>query len=201
VTDTGVRLPTADGGEITADMDFAEDAWAVAVLCHPHPAYGGDRHNIVVDTFFRRLPSAGISVLRFDFRSDDLAAAQADVTAALDRAFADDQPLWLVGYSFGGDVALSAGDSRVAGWIAVAPPFRFGSGDGDGDAASPTAASDERPVLLLAADHDQFNPPDRMREEASTWRNTTVEAIAGADHFMAGATARVVDATLAWLPH
>lgn len=185
----GLRLATADGGEIVADLSVAEPATAAVVLCHPHPAYGGDRHNIVVDTLFRRFPAAGVTALRFDFRSDDLAQAQADVVAAIDHlAAAGAPPLWLVGYSFGGDVALSVGDERVAGWIAVAPPLRFAA-----------ASVDDRPALLLAAEHDQFNLPDRMREEASTWSNTTVEAIAGADHFMAGATARVADAALAWL--
>lgn len=185
---------------IATDLSVADVPWAAAVLCHPHPAYGGDRHNIVVDTLFRRLPAAGITALRFDFRSDDLVEAQADVAAAIDHLATEGVPLplplWLIGYSFGGDVALSVGDERVAGWIAVAPPLRFAAAAGGGPLA---ASTDDRPTLLLAAEHDQFNPPDRMREEASTWSNTMVEAVAGADHFMASATARVVDAALAWL--
>jgi alpha/beta superfamily hydrolase len=130
VSGNSLRLATNDGGEIVADVAEAGEARASAVLCHPHPAYGGDRHNIVVDTLFRRLPEAGIAALRFDFRSDDLESAQADVAAAIAHVAGGDQPLWLIGYSFGGDVALSVGDERIAGWVAVAPPLRFGGGGG-----------------------------------------------------------------------
>ena len=102
------------------------------------------------------------------------------------------QPTWLVGYSFGADIALSVDDARVAGWAAVAPPLRFGAG--------PVAATgDPRPVLLVAAAHDQFHPPDQLRAATAEWPAATVVEVPGADHFLAGATTRVADAVLAWL--
>lgn len=138
-----IRLRTSDGVELDADLVVAAQAWAGAVVCHPHPAYGGDRHNTVVDRIFRTLATAGMTVLRFDFRrtGDGSSGEQQDVLAGVQevaRHLEPAQPLWLVGYSFGADIALSVGDERVAGWVAVAPPLRFGP-------PPRTAAGDPRP--------------------------------------------------------
>jgi alpha/beta superfamily hydrolase len=189
-----VRLRGGDGavGDLVGDLVVADDAWAGAVVCHPHPAYGGDRHNAVVDRIFRTLAGAGMTVLRFDFRpgteQEDIGACVEQVAGHVGPA----RPLWLVGYSFGADMALAVGDERVAGWVAVAPPLHFGGpprpGDGDG-----------RPVLVLAAEHDQFNPPDRLVGVAAAWPDATVTVVRDADHFLAGAAGRVADAVLAWL--
>jgi uncharacterized protein len=192
-----VRLRTTDGAELDGDLVVAAGAWAGAVVCHPHPAYGGDRHNLVVGSIFRMLAGAGVTVLRFDFRdgSDGASGEQLDVAAGLGEVaghLEPGRPLWLVGYSFGADIALSVGDEQVAGWVAVAPPLRFGS--------TPQAADgDPRPVLVLAAEHDQFSPPERLREATATWPDATVTAVPGADHFLVGASTRAADTVLAWL--
>jgi uncharacterized protein len=204
-----VQLFAADGGPLEADVATVARPWAGAVVCHPHPAYGGDRYNHVVDRIFHTLADAGVATARFDFRLGGGAPGtgpteQADVVAALDLV-ADivgpagtagtagpGVPLWLVGYSFGADIALSVGDERVAGWAAVAPPLRFG-------APARPAEGDDRPVLVIAAEHDQFNPPDRLREATAAWPNATVTVAPTADHFLAGAAATVADAVLAWM--
>jgi alpha/beta superfamily hydrolase len=193
-----IRLRTSDGIDLAADLAVAADVWAGAVVCHPHPDYGGDRHNSVVDRLFHTLAGAGVSNVRFDFRPAGAggrgAGEQHDVVAALDRLVDDlapGLPLWLVGYSFGADIALSVDDERVAGWVAVAPPLSFGS---------PRAATgDPRPVLVVAADHDQFNPPAGLREVAATWPDATVTVVPGADHFLVGASVPVAETVLAWL--
>jgi uncharacterized protein len=189
-----IRLRGDDGVEVEGDLHVADEPWAGAVVCHPHPAYGGDRHNVVVDRIFRNLAEAGLTVLRFDFR-DTGSDEQRDVLAAVDevvRHLEQGQPLWLVGYSFGADIALSVGHERVAGWAAVAPPLRFGG------PACP-AGGDRRPVLILAARHDQFIPPDQLREVAASWPDATVTVVEGTDHFLAGAANRVAEAVLDWL--
>jgi len=186
-----VWLPTADGGWVAGDLVAAPDAWAAAVVCHPHPAYGGDRHNVVVDRIFRTLAAAGVTVLRFDFRHDGSDERQ-DVLAAIDRIASPDVPLVLVGYSFGADIALSVDDDRVLGWVAVAPPLRFGSTPRPAD-------GDRRRALVLAAEHDQFNPPADLRAATASWPTATVEVVGGADHFLAGAADRVAQAVLTWL--
>jgi alpha/beta superfamily hydrolase len=197
-----VQLWTADDGAVEADLAPADRPWAGAVVCHPHPAYGGDRYNHVVDRIFHTLAAAGVTVARFDFRlgdgdGDSYESERLDVLAALDlvagsAGVGPDVPLWLVGYSFGADIALSVGDERVAGWAAVAPPLRFGS-------RPRPAEGDDRPVLVVAAEHDQFNPPDRLRDATATWPNATVTVAPMADHFLAGAAGTVADEILAWL--
>ena len=125
-----IRLATGDAGEVVADLVVSDQPWAGAVVCHPHPAYGGDRHNLVVDRIFHTLATAGTTVVRFDFRGDGGGATEhLDVLAGMNAVaehLGPERPLWLVGYSFGADVALSVGDDRVAGWAAVAPPSAAG---------------------------------------------------------------------------
>lgn len=196
-----LRLRAGDGLELDADLWLADRPWAGAVVCHPHPAYGGDRHNMVVDHVFRTLRGAGASVLRFDFRPSvgaggavgpgerlDVAAALDEVAAHLDPGV----PLWLVGYSFGADIALSVGDERIAGWVAIAPPLRFG-------APARPAEGDPRPVLVLAPEHDRFNPPDQARLATADWPDATFAVVPGADHFLAGAAATVATSVLTWV--
>jgi alpha/beta superfamily hydrolase len=191
-----VRFPAADGGDLIGDLAEPAGARAGAVVCHPHPAYGGDRHNAVVDRVFHALAAAGIASLRFDFRGggehagDDLRGA---IELMAEPAEGAARPLWLVGYSFGADVALATDDGRVAGWAAIAPPLRFGDGP------PRPAEGDPRPALVLAAEHDQFNPPDRVRDATKTWPTVDVDVIPMADHFLAGATGTVADKVVAWL--
>ena len=62
-----ITLRTGDGLSLAADLALPPGApRAAAVLCHPHPAYGGDRYNVVVDALFRALPPAGVASLRLD---------------------------------------------------------------------------------------------------------------------------------------
>ena len=197
-----MSLLTADGHTLVGDMRVPAGAAAGAVVCHPHPAYGGDRHNTVVDALFRTLSSAGVATLRFDFRplgartaTGEGVAERADVVAALHRLAIEvdaSVPLFLVGYSFGADVALAVGDERHAGWATVAPPFRFSGparpGLGDG-----------RPVLVMTPEHDQFAPPYWVGQATRTWPDVTIEPVPMADHSLAGATSQVAQTVTAWV--
>ena len=188
-----ISLTAADGTVLAADLALPAAPRAAAVLCHPHPAYGGDRHNIVVDALFRALPAAQIAALRFDFRGAG-GDVQDDVLGALDHLAGDvpDVPLWLVGYSFGADVALGVDDPRAAGWVAVAPPLRFGG--------TPTPArGDPRPALVLVPEHDAYSPPERTLAATAGWPAVTVEVVPMADHFLAGAAGNVAATVTSWL--
>jgi alpha/beta superfamily hydrolase len=183
-----ISVEALDGVRLDADLARPPAPRAAAVLCHPHPLYGGDRHNAVIDTVFRHLLSLDVAVLRFDFRGaggsggehDEGVAERLDVAAAADALVAvTDAPLWLVGYSFGASVALDVAHPRAEGWVGIAPPFT----------ATPTtrvAAGDHRPKQLLVAQHDQFSPPDRLRPAVDGWANTTIEVVPSADHFLSG---------------
>jgi hypothetical protein len=194
-----VSPATADGVTLAGDLAVPPSPRAAAVLCHPHPAYGGDRHNPVVDALFRALPGAGMAALRFDFRPGSGSAQagggeRADVVAALDLLATEvpGVPLWLAGYSFGADVALAVDDPRHAGWVAVAPPLRFGG-------PPAPAGGDRRPVLVLVPEHDRYSPPERARAATAGWPVATVEVVPGADHFLAGSAGRAAAAAVAWL--
>jgi alpha/beta superfamily hydrolase len=191
-----VLFGTADGLTIAGELSLTAAAAGAAVVCHPHPLYGGDMHNHVVSALVRGMTDAGAVTLRFDFRgvgrsegshagSDD---ERLDVAAAIDTvtALAPDGPLVLAGYSFGALVGLQVTDPRIDGWLAVAPLLT--------DGPPPLAAADHRPKRLLLAEHDQFAPPASVEPRLSGWASTTAIVVPMADHFLFGASAFVTDA-------
>jgi alpha/beta superfamily hydrolase len=166
-------------------------------FAHPHPQYGGDRQNNVVDAFFRGLPGAGYAVIRYDFRGVGSSTGQFaqgegeknDQKAALDalKKEVPGVPLVSAGYSFGSLVALDTEHPDVIAYIGVAPPLREG-------VPKPLAADDPRPVLLLSPEDDQFAPHDKIRPEVEAgWKNTTLVEVPSADHFLAGMTTWAAD--------
>ena len=195
-----MKLHTADGCTLEAEWASPADARAVAVLCHPHPRYGGTMRSIVTSALFEALPARGIACLRFNFRGVEGSSGvhaegreeHLDVVAGIDgaRLRSPDAPLVLVGWSFGADMALTVDDGRVAAWVAIAPPLRFRE---PGDYAA--VGADTRPKLLVLAAHDEFRAPADIEAEVGTWASTRIETIAGASHFFVGRTARVVDLT------
>jgi uncharacterized protein len=199
-----LTLTTSDGLTLEAEVATPEQApRATAVLCHPHPQYGGTMRSIVIGALFEAFPAAGVSTLRFNFRGverstgthDDGVGELLDVQAALDTASAEhpaDGPLLLAGWSFGADMTLSTHDPRVAGWLAIAPPLRFAAGFG-------AVAADARPKQLGLGQHDEFRDPASVVEETDDWVATEIEVIAGASHFFVGRTDRVVDAATAFV--
>jgi hypothetical protein len=165
-------------------------AWGM-VVCHPHPAYGGDMENSVVRAAVRGAWSAGASTLRFDFRGVGRSEGQSrggsdetdDARAAV-AFLAESAPglrVALVGYSFGAMIAARVGpeDPRVerVGLIAL-PIGMFDPGP---------VLQTPKPVLFLQGDRDSFCPVERL-EELVTSRPfpTEVRYVPGADHFLLG---------------
>jgi alpha/beta superfamily hydrolase len=193
-----VRLRAADGVGLEAEWSPAPKPHATAVLCHPHPQYGGTMRSIVISALFEALPPRGISCLRFNFRgvegSDGESTAgrdePLDVLAALDTADARSEssgPMALIGWSFGADMALTIDDSRVAGWAAIAPPLRFRD-----TSEYEAVGHDTRPKLLILGAHDEFRAPAEIEDATRHWNATRLEVVAGASHFFIGRTDRVV---------
>ena len=197
----GSRRPQSAGSD---DGSSGGTAVAVAVLSHPHPLYGGDMWNPLVDHLFRALPASGIAALRYNFRGtgrsggshDDGKAEQLDAAAAFDAAVglaadrsrtADPPPVVSAGWSFGGDVSLAAGHDALSAWIGIAAPLRIV------DPAEMAAPRDPRPKLLLVPEHDQFRAPAEATDIASGWTNTRLEVIPGGDHFLMGHARAVVE--------
>jgi alpha/beta superfamily hydrolase len=192
-----VRLHTEDGLSLEAEWTSPSGARAVAVLCHPHPQYGGTMRSIVISALFEALPERGIACLRFNFRGVEGSEGSyaegrdepRDVAAALDAATeaAVDGPRSLVGWSFGADIALGIDDPRIAGWVGIAPPLRFRP-----EGAYEAVGRDPRPKLLVLAANDEFRAPGEIVAATSAWESTRIETVAGASHFFVGRTERVV---------
>ncbi len=121
-------------------LEYPEEAagpFPGAVICHPHPQFGGNMHNNVVRSVRKALIERGFACLRFNFRGvgrswgsygggvDELAdvAAAVDFMVHLDRV--RPSGMLVAGYSFGSWVGLKAGarDKRVNRLIGVSPPI------------------------------------------------------------------------------
>jgi uncharacterized protein len=196
-------LTTADDVSLEAEVTDSEGPRAAtAVLCHPHPQYGGTMRSIVISALFDALPAAGVTCLRFNFRGverstgthDDGRGELLDVRSALETAatLAASEPLLLAGWSFGADMTLATHDPRLAGWLAIAPPLRFAAEFG-------AVATDARPKQLVLGQHDEFRDPASVVAATEEWNATDIEVIPGASHFFVGRTDRVVDAARAFV--
>jgi alpha/beta superfamily hydrolase len=200
-TRDGLRLEAERARPISAltALGATAEIGAAAVLCHPHPQYGGTMRSLVISTLFDALPARGVDCLRFNFRGvegsegeyDHGIGERSDVVAAID-ALADDLAasvaIYLVGWSFGADMALATHDPRLAGWLGIALPMRFVT-----DADRAAVAADHRPKLLALAQHDEFRDAQWVMDATGDWANTRREVIAGASHFFVGRTDRLVE--------
>ena len=180
-------LTTSDGVTLQAELVVPADPVATAVVCHPHPLYGGTMDNNVVESIFTTWRRSGVGVLRFNFRGSGLSTGQhdngsaerLDVVAAIDELTArwPTKPLVVAGYSFGADVALAVAHEQVSAWFAIAPPLRVVP------AAEMVAATDDRPKVIVSGSDDDFRPPDQVAAVTAGWNNTKLATAPGANHF------------------
>ncbi len=109
-----------------------------AVICHPHPLYGGTMHNKVVFRLARAARRTGAAVLRFNFRGvgagegsyDEGRGEQDDCRAAVAymRNRYEGIPLVVGGFSFGARIALRVccGKSGIERVVAVGTAVNYG---------------------------------------------------------------------------
>lgn len=123
-------------GNLETVIEFAADAvdtTTIAVICHPHPLYGGTMENKVVTTLARTFRELNITSVRFNFRGvgqsvgayADGVGESKDLLAILDW-LSQEYPtaeFILAGFSFGSYVATRVASQRPAQQlITVAPP-------------------------------------------------------------------------------
>jgi uncharacterized protein len=119
---------------LTTYPDSARTPPAIAVICHPHPLFGGTLNNKVVTTLARSFQMLGLSTLRFNFRGVGKSQGQydqgngetKDLLALLEwlKIACPDSAIWLAGFSFGAYVAArGAKEWPVEQLICVAPPI------------------------------------------------------------------------------
>jgi uncharacterized protein len=191
----------------------AENATHAAVVCHPHPLFGGTLHNKVVFHTMKALNSFGFPVLRFNFRGTGLSQGEhdygrgevEDVRRALDWLDAEFHlPLIFAGFSFGAAIGLQAAvsDARVKALIGVGTPV------------APVAAETEtprvytfeflrdcmKPKLFVSGGRDQFGPRAKLEAlVASLPEPKKLVVIEGADHFFEGRLRELREAIESWV--
>jgi uncharacterized protein len=162
-----------------------------AIVCHPHPLFGGTMHNKVVFRIARAFQNAGFAVLRFNFRGagrsegehDQGLGEQGDLRAAIEfiQLRYPDAEIWLAGFSFGSMVMLraSACDDRVRAFVAAGVPvLRY---DFTG------VAQCNKPKLFVQGSLDEFGPAEALeRFFAGLVGPKELKIIQGADHFFEG---------------
>ena len=193
-----ITLRTADGLTLVGELATPEDRppGATLICLHPLPTGGGMMDSHILRKASYRLPAlAGLAVLRFNTRGTssergtsegafgDGVAERFDVAAAI--AWAVDRGLpdrWLVGWSFGTELALRYGnDPAVSGAILLSPPLiRAGEADLDGWAAT------GRPLLALVPEFDDYLRPDAARARFARVPQAEVVGVAGAKHLWVG---------------
>ena len=175
-----------------------------ALVCHPHPLFGGTMHNKVVYNAAKTMDALGIPTLRFNFRGAGLSAGehdkgrgeQGDVQAGLDFLAAQfpGVPLLLAGFSFGSFVGLRVGcrDTRVVELIGLGIPVN--STDFSFLQDCP------KPKLFVQGAEDQFGVRKKVEAvvDPLPGENRLV-VVDNADHFFAGHIDELNAAISDWL--
>jgi alpha/beta superfamily hydrolase len=161
-----------------------------AVICHPHPLYGGTMQNKVVHTLAKSLASNNQTAVRFNFRgvgvsggSYDEGKGEADDALAVVDWVSEQQadlPVILAGFSFGSFVALqAAAETQPAALITVAPPVRMFDFE--------NLRSISCPWLLIQGDEDEVVDINSVINWVATLENPPeVNIIKGSSHFFHG---------------
>jgi hypothetical protein len=175
------------------------------VVAHPHPQYGGDMYNSVVQTVCDAAVSVGVAALRFNFRGVGFSdgaygngeGEQRDIGAALDclrsQPETDVKRIALAGYSFGAMVALRYASERtdLAAVVSVANPTVRGP---KVEIQLPV------PALFVVGDRDQYCDGELLQEyREQLGPNVTVEIMRGVDHFWVGSEGRLQEAVASFL--
>jgi len=187
---------TGPAGRLEALLNAGSpSATHAAVVCHPHPLYGGTLHNKVVFHAMKALNGFGFPVLRFNFRGTGLSEDEhdngigevEDVRAALDWLEQEfTLPVIFAGFSFGAAVGLRAAyaDPRVSALIALGLPavavedriydFEF-------------LRECTKPKLFVSGARDQFAPKGTLEALVSTFADPRkLVRIEAGDHFFEG---------------
>lgn len=204
-----VTLHTADGLALVGELAVPAGRSPVAtlVMLHPLPTAGGMMDSHLLRKAALRLPAlAGYAVLRFNTRGTVSAQGRSegsfdngegerwDVAAALDLVDYDDLPEpWLVGWSFGTDLALRYGlDPAVRGAVLISPPLRYST-----EADLRRWAESAKPLVAIVPEYDDYLRPDEARQRFGVVPQACVVAVEGAKHLFVGYTETVLDALVA----
>jgi alpha/beta superfamily hydrolase len=179
-----------------------------AIVCHPHPLFGGTLHNKVVFHAMKALNSFGFPVLRFNFRGTGLSDGEyangvgevEDVRSALDWLEKEfNLPIIFAGFSFGAAVGVRAAysDDRVSALIALGLPA-VPVADRNYDFEFPRTCT--KPKLFVSGSRDQFAPPGKLEALVDTFAEPKkLVRIEAGDHFFEGRLREMREAIETWV--
>jgi alpha/beta superfamily hydrolase len=195
---TPFTVTTSDGQTLIGEVAAPISGYTGAILClHPLPTAGGMMDSHIYKKAANRLPAmSGIEVIRFNTRGttseagtstgvfDNGGAERFDVEAmmtyCLDTLKLEN--LWVVGWSFGTDLALRhAKDPRVKGLILLSPPLRTSE-----VSDMQYWAKDGRPVIALVPEFDDYLQPAEAKIRFAPLTQMEIIAVDGAKHLWVG---------------
>lgn len=187
----GEQIIQGPCGDVQVLAESPENAaCAVALICHPHPLYGGTLTNKVVHQLARTFIGLNAHCVRFNFRGvgnsqglyDEGRGEVDDLLAVADWAANQypDLPVWLAGFSFGGFVALQGAAALKPAWlVTVAPAVSFFPADG--------ISLPDTPWLLVQGTADEVVPTQQVLDWVETLRmEPDIKLVDGASHFFHG---------------
>lgn len=186
---TGNTFFEGPAGRIEAILkEPAGPATRAAVVCHPHPLFGGTMHNKVVYRIAKAFEKSGFATLRFNFRGtgrshgahDHGRGEQDDLRAAIEfvEEKYSDAALWVAGFSFGSAVMLRAAcnDERVRAIVAAGVPvskYDFSQ-----------VVECPKPKLFVQGELDEFGAAADLERFVQSLRDPAqLKIIKGAGHF------------------
>jgi len=195
---TPFTVTTSDGQTLIGEVAAPISGYTGAILClHPLPTAGGMMDSHIYKKAAYRLPAmSGIEVIRFNTRGTTSEAGTSDgvfdnggaerfdveamMTYCLDVLKLEN--LWVVGWSFGTDLALRhAKDPRVKGLILLSPPLRTSE-----VSDMQYWAKDGRPVIALVPELDDYLQPPEAKIRFAPLTQIEIIAVDGAKHLWVG---------------
>ena len=195
---TAFTVTTSDGETLIGEVAAPLSGYSGAILClHPLPTAGGMMDSHIYKKAANRLPAmSGIEVIRFNTRGttseagtssgefDNGGAERFDVEAMMSYCLdtLKLENLWVVGWSFGTDLALRhAKDPRVKGLILLSPPLRTSQ-----VRDMQYWAADGRPVIALVPEHDDYLKPAEAKIRFAPLTQMEIIAVDDAKHLWVG---------------
>jgi alpha/beta superfamily hydrolase len=176
--------------DIEGLLDKNPKASRGVVIAHPHPLYGGNMRDFVVESIANAFRENGYATLKFNFRGvgrsrghfDNGIGEQQDLAAAITcLRNGGIEKISLAGYSFGTWVIahIDTDAWNIENVVFVSPPMGLMDFDGD--------LSAKHLKLVVTGSLDEFSPPHLIREKLERWGSSaSLEIIPGSDHFYGG---------------
>ena len=197
------------GQRLRIPVAHAEGNSFAAVVCHPHPLFGGTMHNHATYRLAKAVRASGGAALRFQFRGVGRSAGRHDagrgeqndtrVALAWLAQRHPDLPRLACGFSFGAWMALEAGcpDPGVRGLLCAGLALSLR------EVATAAARTCPKPVAVIQAERDEFGaPPEVEAALAGAAGPRRLSVVRGATHLFGedlAALEREATEALSWL--